>query len=315
MGHPIIRHARQITYDNLLDIGQEIGESEVQKVQTAIDILYQLIELREKYLGLPAADGQVLSSDTGGNRSWIDVAAEVWSGIATRTVGGVTAGDAFTDQTFAEMMTAILAPYTAPAIVLNNLSPLQGIREYGNPVAATGLSATTTKYSSDITHVRFRRAALVIHNVAAPNPAGGTETYTDTVLVDDTTAFDAQVSDDGVTWVTSNTRVYTFVYPYYYGVGAQSLTPAQVAGLTKVVAAKSDKVYVFNPVDQVYYFAYPASYGDLTSILDTNGFETLDDWTKRVEDIVGLDGSSVSYNIYEFNNVTTQTDFTNTFKY
>jgi hypothetical protein len=98
---------------------------------------------------------------------------------------------------------------------------------------------------------------------------------------------------------------YSFVYPYYFGADVPSLTAAQVAGLTKQVinsTASANRVYSFD-VGDVFYFAYPASYGALTSILDENGFENLSNFTLRTENITGLDSTPVSYRIYEFNNV------------
>ena len=70
----------------------------------------------------------------------------------------------------------------------------------------------------------------------------------------------------------------------------------------------------------MYYFAYPASYGQLVSILDANGFEIKNDFTIRTVTFT-LNGSyfvnptNVTYYIYEFNNLTTQTNFNITFKF
>jgi hypothetical protein len=201
--------------------------------------------------------------------------------------------------------------YVAPTITLTT-DPLYGVREYGNTATGVDLSVTTNDGSEPITSVKFYRGASLIETVASPNPTGGVETYTDTTDLEATTTYSAKVGD-GTTEVTSTTRTFTFVYPYYYGVGAVSLTPAQVAGLTKAVVTSGTKTYAFSPTNEVYYFAYPASYGVLSSIKDTNGFETIDDWTLRVEDITGLDSTAVSYNIYEFENLTTQVAFNNTF--
>lgn len=117
-------------------------------------------------------------------------------------------------------------------------------------------------------------------------------------------------------------RNYTMTWrdPFYYGVGAPGLTVSEVQQLTKEVVSKSNKDYIFSPSSQVYYFAYPASYGELTSILDTNGFEIIGDFTKRAETFT-LNGAyfkntvPVSYLVYEFNNLTTQNDFNITFKF
>lgn len=140
-----------------------------------------------------------------------------------------------------------------------------------------------------------------------------TKVFTTAGLIATTTFIITAVGDDSTNSSLSTTI--TFVYPYYYGVGAQGLTGAQVAALTKLVAVLGNKTESFSPTNQVPYFAYPNSYAGLTSILDVNGFETLPDWTLSTKTITGLDGSPQSYKVYEFNNLTTQTGFAYTFKY
>jgi len=103
-------------------------------------------------------------------------------------------------------------------------------------------------------------------------------------------------------------------YPYYFGSGAQGLTPVQIQALGVDTSAKGEKSYVYSPTVEVYYIAYPAYYGSLSSILDNNSFETLPGWTESTENFtIGV--NLVSYYIYEFDYLTTQVNFTNTFKY
>lgn len=108
-------------------------------------------------------------------------------------------------------------------------------------------------------------------------------------------------------------------YLIYYGSGAQGLSVSDIQQLTSVSATKANMSFDFSPSNEVFYYAYPASFGDLVSILDNNGFETLSDWTKTVRSFVYnppyYTSTTTDYNVYEFNNVTTQTDFTNTFKF
>jgi hypothetical protein len=139
-------------------------------------------------------------------------------------------------------------------------------------------------------------------------PSGGVSTYTDSTGWTDTVSFSAQVDDvaggGGPTTVTSNTVTYNFVYPYYVGAGAPGLSAAAVAGLTKLVisSTSTSNQTITAASGNVFYFAYPASYGALTSILDVSNFETVADWTLRTENITGLDATSQSYRIYEFDN-------------
>lgn len=193
--------------------------------------------------------------------------------------------------------------YLGPTVSLSG-SISTGVREKGTVVPDVTLTANTTKRSNDITEVRFYRAGALISTDATPSADGSADsTFTDTTDFSDTISFTAQV-DDGTSTGTSNTLTYSFVYPYYYGAGAPGLTAAAVAALTKYVISSSSSV---NPTfttsnGDVYYFAYPATYGGLSSILDENGFETFNTWTLRTENITGLDGSAQSYRIYVFNN-------------
>jgi len=205
----------------------------------------------------------------------------------------------------------LLYPYVAASAVLST-TPATGLREFGNTATDVALSAVTTKGTNNITSVKFYRGATLIETVTSPIAGGGTETFTDTTDLETTTSYTCKVSD-GTQEVTSNIKTFTFLYPYYYGVGDPDLTASEVAGLTKAVVASGTKTYSFSPTSQVYYFAYPASNGELTSIKDPNGFNITSDWTLRVEDITGLDSTAQSYNIYEFNNLTTQTGFAITF--
>jgi hypothetical protein len=202
--------------------------------------------------------------------------------------------------------------YAAPTISLS-CSPSQAIREKGTSVASVAMTAITTKLSNLITAVTHFRNGVLVNTEAAPSATGGAETYTDSTPFTDTMTFYSRVSD-GTSTVQSSTVTYSYVYPYYYGADVPSITAAAVAGLTKsVIASNSSLNRSFTTSNgDVYYFAYPASYGALTSIKDENNFETIGDWTLRTENITGLDASAVSYRIYEFNNpvVALTTDYT-----
>ena len=237
-------------------------------------------------------------------------------GVTTATVGGITAGtDLGTSPvTIQSILDAMLYPYTAPNISLVSI-PGGGLREFGNNLASVVLDATTIKTSNPITAVSFWRGASDIHDVASPNPNGGLETYTDTTPITTTTSYTSKVGD-GTDTITSNAITFTFLSAYYYGVGVQGLTPAQVATLTKsVIANTSNITKQFSPANQVVYFAYPDSYPALTSILDTNQFETISDWKVSTgNSITNSYGHTDTYRIYEFKNLSTQTNFNYTFK-
>lgn len=227
--------------------------------------------------------------------------------------------EAFDTADLGETLEQILnITYTAPLVSLA-ASGSGTIREKGDEVTSSTLTATITKRSDPIAAVRFYLNSVLIDTVVSPNPAGGTEQFAWTGSFDDTPAtFGVEVDDDGTSGgptTSSDTESFTFVYPYYVGAGAVGLSAANVAALTKRIinssASRTETITAAN--GEVFFFAYPASYGALTSILDVNGFETFGDWTLRTENITGLDGNAVSYRIYEFDNPVVAGDYEYTF--
>lgn len=207
--------------------------------------------------------------------------------------------------------------YLTPQVSLSGSS--NTLREKGDVVASITLSANVTKRSDDIARIRFLQGATEIIDYNPPvNTGSGVTTAPYNTPFSDNISFSVQVTDDGTTGgpttVTANTS-YSFVYPYYHGAGVPGLTAAAVSGLTKsIINSTASLSRNFTTVDgDVYYFAYPASYGALSSILDENSFEVFSSWTLRTENITGLDGNPVSYRIYEFNNPVTAGSTTFTF--
>lgn len=240
-------------------------------------------------------------------------------GVTQFAVGGLPAGtDLGTTPVnpFAPggILDQMLYAYRAPSITLAT-APGAALREFGNNITSVVLNATTTKHSNPIVAVTFFRNAGLIHTDNTPNPSGGLETYTDTTPVSAQTAYQAKV-DDGTSIVASNIVTFTFASAYYYGVGAPGLNlSTDGGGLTKLVISNTPTLTEsFSPVNQVFYFAYPDSYPALTSIKDTNGFETISDWTVTTGNtITNSFGATNTYRIYQSNNLTTQTNFNNTF--
>lgn len=100
-----------------------------------------------------------------------------------------------------------------------------------------------------------------------------------------------------------------FIQPYYYGKSATS-TVSNFTGLTKSVTAKGQKQFKFTTNNEYMVIAYDSSYGNLSSIIDPNGFETISGWTKSTLTVGGF-----SYFVYVANSATTDTNAQFTFKY
>lgn len=100
-----------------------------------------------------------------------------------------------------------------------------------------------------------------------------------------------------------------FIQPYYYGKSSTS-TVSSFTGLTKSVTAKGQKQFKFTTNNEYMVIAYDSSYGNLSSIIDPNGFETISGWTKSTLTVGGF-----SYYVYVANSATTDTNAQFTFKY
>lgn len=259
-----------------------------------------------------ALEGDYLEADSSGDAVWT---SGTFDGFSARF------GQAFSALGVRDAINKILDfTYLAPQISLS-MAGSGTIREKGSSLASSLMTASTTKRTDPIAKVEFFRGGVEIaENDPATYPNGGSEQYNETTPITDTTSFYARVTDDGTSGgpstIQSNTVTFNFVYPYYHGCGAPSLSAANVALLTKsVIAENTNLSRSFTSLDtQVYYFAYPASYGTLSQILDVNAFDVTADWTLRVENITGLDSTPVSYNIYEFNNPVLAGSTTFTFK-
>lgn len=249
------------------------------------------------------------NSTTDGDASWDDFAI---SGYSNRF------GAAFSSNGLRDTLIKILdLTYVGP-LIASFTGSSNTLREKGASVASIVLSVNVTKRSDPIGRIRFLQGATVIADNFPPATTGsGVTTANYSTPFSDNISFTVEVTDTGVSGgpsMVSSSTSYSFVYPYYYGAGASGKTPAQVAALTKQIIASTLTVnenYTTANGD-VYYFAYPAAYGNLVSILDANGFETIGSWTKTVANITGLDASAQSYNIYASNNpvVAGSTNFT-----
>lgn len=231
------------------------------------------------------------------------------------SLGGIAQGTTFNKMPINELLTNLLYPYIAPTITFST-TPGGQVREYGNPVTEVTLTARTTKKSKPITEVKFFRDSAVIETVAVPTAGGGTETFKVTEPVTANTTFKATVND-GQTNVTSNSVTFTFVYPMYVGdVTAASPSQEDILAMEKVVTTKpASRAKSHTLTNARFCIAYPASYGNLKSILDANSFEIIDDFVKETKQITGLDGTAQSYNVYTFKNLVTMTGFNVTYKF
>lgn len=219
-------------------------------------------------------------------------------------VGGIAKGTTFENKSMSDMFNALLYPYVAPSNLVLNASEMNGVFESGTTVTLNSVSWSFNKNSGTPSKLVLKILGETDITIASGNVAtSGTYNLTKSIT-GDTYARLVLTYEKGT--INSNTVYATFVYPYYYGVGAVGTDPET---LTKLVQSKGSKTLSFSPNKQHIIFAYPKSYGDLKSIKDSNGFENINGFTKTEG------GSKVPYLIYTSNEASTNTNFKLTFSY
>lgn len=109
-------------------------------------------------------------------------------------------------------------------------------------------------------------------------------TYKKTALVGATSATTKSavinITESGKTTISKSVSI-TYHYPTYIGVVANGTTvnEALIKGLTKSIEWSKSKTSTLSQVNQLIVYAYPKSYGTLTSIKDGNGFEGIGGYT------------------------------------
>ena len=197
---------------------------------------------------------------------------------------------------------------------------LSDISDFLKDISITSLSITpsTTTYENGVNLTSLQLDWVLNKN---PNelfitrtPGTATElstnvrTFTDSFTINSGTSVWTLLATDAST-SDSSTKTINWVYPFITGMSTSNLTngtslydETTLGILNKLVATKSNKTVALNDTLKYIYFAYPASYGDLSTIKDPNNFDVTNNFTKYSGNVTstGLDNnySSISYNIY-----------------
>lgn len=209
-----------------------------------------------------------------------EVAAELTKDITfTAAVGGIAKGTTFlTGTPIEDVLEQMGDVYEAPGITLTTSAP--ALVKIGTSIATTTMTAKVTKGSAALTKVNF-----YVNNTSVSTrdiTAAGTYTYNYETAISDNATFKATVLDE-----TGGTKSATvevkFIRPFYNGI-SDTATVSSLEGLNEVLAARGTQTVAYTANNKYAVFAYDKSYGDLKSILDENGFENKQDWTKSTLD-------------------------------
>ena len=216
--------------------------------------------------------------------------------VADVAIGNVTVGKTYPIGTkFEEIITDMLTQYLVPEIVLtiNPTATLYDIVEA--TVDKITMYASVTKKTSEIAKVEFLVNGAV-KNTLVDNVTGGglfEYIYEPDIAINSDTTFKVVVTDakDG----TSNaTKAIKFVGKSYYGIVADTVgTPTEAIVKTLNSELKDTRKYVYSGITTDWgkvCYAYPASFGNLTSIKDTiNNLNYTTEFTKSTLMVDGIE--------------------------
>lgn len=205
-----------------------------------------------------------------------EVAVELTKDITfTAAVGGIAKGTTFlTGTPIEDVLEQMGDVYEAPGITLTTSAPT--LVKLGTSIASTAMTAKVTKGSAALTKVNFyvNNAAVYTKDITA----AGTYTYNYDTAISENAAFKATVLDETGGSKSATVEV-KFVRPFYNGI-SDTAAVSSLDGLTEVLAAKGAQTVAYTANNKYAVFAYDKNYGDLKSILDENGFENKQDWSK-----------------------------------
>ena len=124
------------------------------------------------------------------------------------------------------------------------------------------------------------------------------------INVTTTTTYTVVATYDGVTVQGSTTA--TFVNPSYFGAVSPSFSPTEESIKALAETVKNTKAYsvTLSTNNQKVCYAYPSSFGALTSIKDANGYEYIHSFTRTTVNVNGED-----YYVYLLTDESSVSDF------
>ena len=217
----------------------------------------------------------------------------------TKAVGGISAGTILKGKNVLQVLEDILYPYVAFSISVDSIAPSTAVYEKGTTATITGVTVKITNGSRSITNLKLYDSSSKTNLLGEKTSGISTSnTFTISRAVTSSTSFYAEATD-GVKTIGDSTSFLSFYYPTFYGVldTGYSLTSGLITGKTKVLKANKNNTFTYTATNQHPFVAFPASYGNLTSIKDSSNLEYIGDFVKTTMNL-NVTGGTVSYNIY-----------------
>ena len=221
---------------------------------------------------------------------------------STVAIGGLPLGYTSDGISIVELIDNMLHPYKAPSISLS-ITPSNTLYELGATISSLTLKATITQGSNDIT-------SLVFLKDGSPLPSTSNPTLTQSNIRNNVT-YSAYVSDN-INRINSNSINIKFINPIYIG-SLSEVNSTNIKAMTKKVVNVGSQSYTYTIHNKKMCIAFPNGW-TLRNIIDPNGFDITQSFTKETINIYCLDGNSKPYTVYS-SEFTSQSSFTVKFNF
>ena len=221
---------------------------------------------------------------------------------STVAIGGLPLGYTSEGISIVELIDNMLHPYKAPSISLS-MTPSNTLYELGATISSLTLKATITQGSNDIT-------SLVFLKDGSPLPSTSNPTLTQSNIRNNVT-YSAYVSDN-INRINSNSINIKFINPIYIG-SLSEVNSTNIKAMTKKIVNVGSQSYTYTINNKKMCIAFPSGW-TLRNIIDPNGFDITQSFTKETINIYCLDGNSKPYTVYS-SEFTSQSSFTVKFNF
>ena len=221
---------------------------------------------------------------------------------STVAIGGLPLGYTSDGISIVELIDNMLHPYKAPSISLS-ITPSNTLYELGATISSLTLKATITQGSNDIT-------SLVFLKDGSPLPSTSNPTLTQSNIRNNVT-YSAYVSDN-INRINSNSINIKFINPIYIG-SLSEVNSTNIKAMTKKIVNVGSQSYTYTINNKKMCIAFPSGW-TLRNIIDPNGFDITQSFTKETVNIYCLDGNNKPYTVYS-SEFTSQSSFTVKFNF
>lgn len=217
------------------------------------------------------------------------------------------------DNKFLEVNNSIADLSYKEGMISLTLSPSNLIYNNGETVNGVMLNATITKGTNQPTEIKYYKNSTLINTKSTG--VGLTETFLDGNIINSNTEYYVTFND-GKTITQSNKVTINFINDFLHGSinGNDTINESLIKSLTPVKVLKDNLTGIYSPNDQKVLFSYPTSYGDLTSIFDSEDYDVINAFTKSTVNLT-LNSVQVSYNVYVSNDTILEDNLNLTFTF